>query len=315
MSKEEDIDRLIRVLQTTIAQEYHKRAEAIIDAGFGYLGDAEAKQPAQPGELTRADIDRVKALINRMVEQSNDADTLDGANFTRNLVNVELDEIWSRILSGRAATEARVRAENEGRVTEVRKILEKQHGDEMEVRAREVTDALDDRNEAQQLVEISRTTIADLERKIEHLEITKEEVTASVETGLILELRDTIADLEKRMENAVGIDRSSDALNEAGWTFIKAFNDMLPGVMTGNLWNNCKQGIVYPVVKAYLDNRFSRPTPAKLTPEQMANAYEDWLLGEMGVGCTIEDARDCLFQRLLYGKSIEALYAEIKGGE
>lgn len=278
MSKEEDIERLSKLVPVVEAQR-------LVGAGFGYLGDAEAKQPAHPGELLEPDYSDLWWGTGSMAKLSQDE---------------RFHDLWSSILSDRAATEARVRAEYEGRVTEIRKILEKQHGDEMEVRAREVTEALDDRNEAQQLVEISRTTIADLERKIEHLEITKEEVAASVETGLIIELRTTIADLENRLENAVEIPKP------------EVWPEWATGVRfvfceTGYWSEDRPDGRIWPHGESWSP----RPTPAKLTPEQMAEA---WVLAFEYEEKSTMGAWQSLAKRLASGESIETLYAEIKGG-
>ncbi len=59
------------------------------------------------------------------------------------------------------------------------------------------------------------------------------------------------------------IDRTGNALNEAGWACIRAWSEMGIPPMDGDTWNNLKQGLVYPTVKAYLDN-LPKPTPDKV---------------------------------------------------
>lgn len=83
----------------------------------------------------------------------------------------------------------------------------------------------------------------------------------SVFDGLITYLEDNLS-TDRSEPISVDIERGGHALNEAGWAFVQAWKDMGIGPMSGEVWNNCKQGIVYPVVKAYLDN-LPRPTPPK----------------------------------------------------
>jgi hypothetical protein len=47
------------------------------------------------------------------------------------------------------------------------------------------------------------------------------------------------------------VDPSGNALNDAGWEFINACSNL--GIkLDAKQWNNCKQGIVRPVIEAYL---------------------------------------------------------------
>lgn len=209
MGKEEDIDRLVNVLQSTKSVRFTKLAQEIIDAGFGYIGNTDAKQPAQHGELTR---ELIESAISTMTT-SNAADA-----------------IFSRILSDRAATEARVMAE---------------------------------------CLEGSRLSREKREREI-------------------ADLRATIADLEKRLENSIEIppldEWHDDALEiRVAYTFPESnFIDVV-------------------TIKTY-----PRPTPAKLTPEQMAEEWLDWAQDQPNMAKLVADALD-------KGKSIETLYAEING--
>lgn len=64
------------------------------------------------------------------------------------------------------------------------------------------------------------------------------------------------------------IDRSGDPLNEASWKFIESAKKI--GIrLNGNQWNNCKQGIVYPVIKAYLDNLKPKVTTRPMTDDEL----------------------------------------------
>lgn len=72
------------------------------------------------------------------------------------------------------------------------------------------------------------------------------------------------------------IDRSGDPLNEASWSFIESAKKI--GIrLNGEQWNNCKQGIVYPVIKAYLDELKPKVTTRPMTEDELTGAMLDHL--------------------------------------
>lgn len=116
-------------------------------------------------------------------------------------------------------------------------------------------------------------------------------------------LRATIADLEKRLENAVEIDWDDADRKEGaevcGWVPVAMYRDQ-----SGFVRRGIALGAMIP-----------RPDPAKLTPEQMAEA---WMLShgydiESDIGRAAGEGA-LLGAILKSGKSIEELYNEmIKG--
>lgn len=58
--------------------------------------------------------------------------------------------------------------------------------------------------------------------------------------------------VEERTKGYLEVEPIGIPLNEASWAFVHSWDKRRFGPMTAELWNNCKQDVVKPIVEAYL---------------------------------------------------------------